>query len=181
MATQEIGVIADKFTAHRDEPFVVFLIGMRVNRALAVRKWLSVAQAMPPMIKVLYEHPEKGFLGGESFFRLFPLATILVSYWRSFEDLERFARSKDDPHLKAWQDFYRTVGLDGSVGIWHETYQIEPGKYEGIYANMPLFGLAAATKQAVPIGKRTEQARARLHQVNHSNNGKPEPLPEAHR
>jgi hypothetical protein len=32
-----------------------------------------------------------------------------------------------------------------SVGVWHETYLVEPGKYETIYANMPLFGLAAAT------------------------------------
>lgn len=123
------------------------------------------------MTKVLYEHPEKGFLGGESFFRLFPLTTLLVSYWRSFEDLERFARSKDDPHLKAWQDFYRNVGMDGSVGIWHETYMVEPGKYEAFYGNMPLFGLAAATKKAVPIGKRTQAARERLH---HPDNGKSE-------
>ena len=41
--------------------------------------------------------------------------------------------------------FNRAIGKDGTVGVWHETYLIEPGKYETIYANMPLFGLAAAT------------------------------------
>jgi hypothetical protein len=139
---------------------------MRVNRTFAFRKWFNVFMAMPPMLSVLYTSPEeKGFLGGESFFRLFPLTTLMLSYWRSFDDLERFARSKDDPHLKPWQDFYRNVGTSGIVGIWHETYQIEPGKYEVLYANMPLFGLAAATKQAVPIGKRLEAARGRLHQA----------------
>jgi hypothetical protein len=39
------------------------------------------------------------------------------------------------------------VGKDGTVGTWHETYLIEPGKYECLYANMPLFGLAAASSQ----------------------------------
>jgi hypothetical protein len=29
-----------RYTAEIDEPFVVFLIGMRVNRLFAVRKWL---------------------------------------------------------------------------------------------------------------------------------------------
>ncbi|MEH2140213.1 monooxygenase family protein [Nostoc sp.] len=27
----------------------------------------------------------------------------LIQYWRSFEDLERFARNSADAHLKAWQ------------------------------------------------------------------------------
>jgi hypothetical protein len=74
---------------------------MRVNRLLAWRKWGSVFGAFPKMIQTLKAHPEKGFLGGEAFFRLFPLTTIMVSYWRSFEDLEHFARAKDDPHLAA--------------------------------------------------------------------------------
>ena len=29
----------------------------------------------------------------------------LVQYWRSYEDLERFARNPDDPHLPAWRRF----------------------------------------------------------------------------
>lgn len=152
-----------RFTAETDQPFVVFLIGMRVNQPWQLRKWMTVASAMPPMLKTLYTHAEeKGFLGAEQFFRLFPLTTIMVSYWRSFEDLERFARSPEDPHLAAWQDFMRQVGKDGSVGIWHETYQIQPGQYECIYANMPSFGLAAATRH-VPVVPRTERARDRIH------------------
>ncbi|MEH2092747.1 MULTISPECIES: DUF4188 domain-containing protein [unclassified Nostoc] len=45
----------------------------------------------------------------------------LIQYWRSFEDLERFARNLADAHLKAWQRFNQAIGADGSVGIWHET------------------------------------------------------------
>jgi Domain of unknown function (DUF4188) len=70
----------------------------------------------------------------------------LLQYWRSFEDLEHFARNPADAHLKAWQRLNQAIGADGSVGIWHETYLIEPGRYEAVYGNMPVFGLAAATK-----------------------------------
>lgn len=157
-------VYPGRFTAQTDEPFVVFLIGMRVNQFWNFRKWVTVARAMPPMLQALYAHPEeKGFLGAEQFFRLFPLTTLMVSYWRSFEDLERFARSADDPHLAAWQNFMRQVGKDGSVGVYHETYQVQPGQFKCIYSNMPQFGLAAATHH-VPIVKKTDRARNRIEQ-----------------
>jgi hypothetical protein len=154
-------VFPGRYTAQIDSSFAVFLIGMRVNQFWSVSKWLPVAQSMAPMLKTLQEHPEKGFLGGEQFFRLFPISTLLVSYWRSFEDLERFARSPSEPHLAAWQKFRQAVGDDGSVGIWHETYLIEPGRYEAFYGNMPAFGLAAATEHC-PIARRGETARARV-------------------
>jgi hypothetical protein len=156
------GVYAGRYTAQMEDSFIVFLIGMRVNRVWDFKKWMATARAMPPMIQELYTHAEeKGFLGGEMFFRFGPLTTMMVSYWRSFEDLERFARSKDDPHLPAWQEFYRNIGNDGSVGIYHETYVIPAGHHESIYGNMPLFGLAAAT-QHVPVTGHQHAARKRL-------------------
>ena len=85
----------------------------------------------------------------------------LVQYWRSFEDLERFARAKDEPHLSAWRRFNKAVGADGSVGIWHETFLVDAGRYEAVYGNMPVFGLAAATQHVPAVGKR-ETARRRL-------------------
>ena len=115
--------------------------------------------AMKPMLETLYKHPEKGFLGGETF--LYSRGVGLIQYWRSFEDLERFARSPEEPHLSAWQRFNRVVGADGSVGIWHESYLVNPGNYEAIYGNMPIFGLAAATKH-VSINGMRETARQRV-------------------
>ncbi|PPS40212.1 DUF4188 domain-containing protein [Chroococcidiopsis sp. TS-821] len=152
-------VMPGRYTAQVDEPFVVFLIGMRINQFFAFSKWIPTAQAMTPMLRTLYQHPEKGFLGGESF--LYWRGVGLIQYWRSFEDLERFARNPADPHLAAWQRFHRAVGNDGSVGIWHETYLIEPGNYEAIYGNMPVFGLAAATQHVTAKGRR-ETARQQL-------------------
>ncbi len=115
-----VQIIPGRFTARTDEPFVVFLIGMRINKPLAVGTWFPTFRAMGPMLKELYQHPEKGFLGGEIF--LYRWGPAIVQYWRSFEDLEHFARNPDDPHLPAWQRFNRNVGSDGSVGIFHETF-----------------------------------------------------------
>src|SRR5579875_2346509 len=135
-------IFPGRFTADTDAPFVVFLIGMRINKPWALHKWVPTAQAMGPMLRSLYQDRESGFLGGEGI--LYRGGVGLIQYWRSTEDLERFARSPQESHLKAWQRFNRAVGKDGSVGIWHETYQVEAGRYEAIYANMPRFGFAAA-------------------------------------
>ena len=55
----------------------------------------------------------------------------------------------------------RELMNDGSVGIWHETYLIEPGKFECVYGNMPVFGLAAAGRHVKAEG-RLAAARDRL-------------------
>lgn len=68
---------------------------------------------------------------------------------------------RDAKHLPAWADFNRRVGKDGTVGIWHETYSVQPGGHEAIYANMPRFGLAAATEH-VPVVGRLDSARGRI-------------------
>lgn len=152
-------VIPGRFTAEINEPFVVFLIGMRINKLFAFSKWIPTATPMSPMLRSLYQNSEKGFLGGETF--VYWRGVGLIQYWRSFEDLERFARNPADAHLKAWQRFNQAIGADGSVGIWHETYLIEPGRYEAVYGNMPVFGLAAATKHVSAMGRK-ETARRRL-------------------
>jgi hypothetical protein len=153
------GVVPGRFTAKMDGPFVVFLIGMRINRPLAVGKWLPTMRAMGPMLRELYRHPEKGFLGAEFF--LYRWGPAVLQYWRSFEDLERFARNPDDPHMPAWQRFNREAKKSEAVGIWHETYLVEPGAYEAIYSNMPEFGLAKAAERVPAVGGR-ETARRRL-------------------
>ena len=139
-------IFPGRYTAQTTEPFVVFLIGFRINRYLAFRKWIATGSAMGPMLKALFADQAKGFLGGETYFSL--RGVMMVQYWRSVDDLERFARSPSEPHLKAWKRFNQSVGSDGSVGIWHESYEASPGHYEAVYVNMPAFGLAAATAHA---------------------------------
>src|SRR5437870_1576643 len=115
-----------KMTAEMDGEFVVFLIGMRINRPWKIHKWLPVFLAMPRMLRELSRHPELGLLGYQAF------PGIIVQYWRSFDDLEGYARG-DHHHLSAWRSFNRRVGAgSGDVGIWHETYRVGPGQYEAV-------------------------------------------------
>ena len=98
------------------DELVVFLIGMRVNRPWSVASWWPVFTAMPRMLRYLEQRPEKGLLG---YHQAFLPAPMVVQYWRSFADLERFARDRDDPHLEPWRQFNRRVaGRQGDVGIW---------------------------------------------------------------
>lgn len=152
-------IFKGRYTAKTDEPFVVFLIGMRINKWWRLDKWVPVASAMGPMLQTLFTHPEKGFLHAEFFVNL--SGPVLIQYWRSFEDLERFARAPSDPHLGPWKAFNQAIGADGSVGIWHETYQVAPDQFECVYANMPAFGLGAAVEHVQAVGRR-ETARLRL-------------------
>jgi hypothetical protein len=140
--SQPAGVAPGRFTARAPGSYVVFLIGMRVNRIFAVRKWMQVANAMGPMLRELHAHPELGFLSSE--FLLNWRGVTQLQYWRSFEALHAYAGNRNASHLPAWAAFNRAIGSDGSVGIWHESYLIEPGHSETIYGNMPPWGLARA-------------------------------------
>jgi len=148
-----------RYTAQIEGDFVVFLIGVRVNKLLAFRKWVPVVRAMGPMVKHLLSHKELGLLHAETF--LYGRGAALVQYWRSFAQLEHFARDPALSHLPAWTAFNKAVGADGSVGIWHETYLVRADQYECVYGNMPRVGLARAGAHAPATGRR-ETARRRL-------------------
>lgn len=141
---------AGRFTAEYDEDFVVFLIGSQVHKPWKVRQWLPVAKAMTTMQREISEHPDIGCLQIENFGAM---RNISVQYWRSFEDLERFARSDEWSHLAAWRSFNKLIRNSGELGIWHETYMVGAGQFETMYGNMPRVGLAAAGRHvAVDAG-----------------------------
>ncbi len=151
-------VIAERMTVDIDGDFVVFLIGMRINRPLAVHKWVPVAMAMSRMLAELRAAgPASGFLGGEG--AGFP---SMVQYWRSFEHLEAYARGRDRAHWPAWVAFNRAMKDDrGTVGIWHETFLVQAGEYEALYSGMPPRGLGRLGR-LVPASGSREAARGRL-------------------
>lgn len=144
---------------NRDE-VVVFLIGMRINRLWQIWRWVPVLAAMPAMIVELVKDPSRGMLSRPRTF-VSGRVILLVQYWNSFEDLERYARDPKAQHLPAWRAFNRKIRDNGSVGIFHETYRIPASDTETVYANMPVFGLAAATS-AVPVTGGRNTAAARL-------------------
>jgi hypothetical protein len=153
-----VSVFSGRHTAHIDGDFVVFLIGMRINRPLRVRSWWPVFTAMPKMIKELEADPSLGMLSARA--GLFYGGPAYVQFWRSFEQLEAYARNPDNEHLPAWRDFNRRVYDNGDVGIWHETFRVQDGAYESIYGNMPRVGLAEVGEHA-PLGS-TSTAAGRL-------------------
>ena len=149
-------VIPERMTALIDGDFVVFLIGMRVNKPWKIHKWLPVFLAMPKMLRELAADPSAGCLGTMT------AGFTIVQYWRSFEALEAYARSRDRRHWPAWVDFNKRVGASrGDVGIWHETYMVAAGKYETVYSGMPPKGLGTAGT-LVPASGRKESARGRI-------------------
>lgn len=127
-------ILPGRWTARSEQDFVVFIIGMRINQWWMIHRWLPLIRAMGGMIRELSLRPELGFLGGKTWFGR---TIVLIQYWRSFDDLERYAKARDLSHVPAWADFNRRIGNDGTVGIYHETYRIGAGQYENVFVNMP--------------------------------------------
>jgi hypothetical protein len=157
----DASVFNGRYTAHLDGDFVVFLIGARINSWRKLLRLGWIGQANSAMYRVLEANPKYGYLGGEAFTRNFFRESINITYWRSYEHLEQFARNQNDPHLETWRRFNREIANDGSFGIWHETYLVKAGNYETVYGNMPRFGLAKATAH-LPMTGRKQTARGRL-------------------
>lgn len=156
---QMADIKAERVAAQIDGDFVVFLIGARINKWWQVRDLMWFSKTMPKMLKELSGLPseETGFLGYQTLSML-----TNVQYWRSFEDLEAYARSKDREHFPEWVEFNRRYNKRrGDVGIWHETYLVKDGSYEAIYSGMPAFGLGRVGALVPATGNR-EAARQRL-------------------
>jgi hypothetical protein len=151
-------VVPGRYTAQMEGSFVVFIIGMRINKLWAVHKWLPVFMAMNPMLQELYRNQSLGFL--EASYHVSWRGVSIIQYWKSFEHLEQYAR-KGVVHFDAWRNFNKKVGTNGDVGIYHETYLVQEGQYECLYNNMPVFGLAKAGSHVPATGNR-ETASKRL-------------------
>ncbi|MFV0460958.1 MAG: DUF4188 domain-containing protein [Actinomycetales bacterium] len=148
-----------RYTVSGSDDVTVFLIGMRVRKPWRVDQWVPVARAFTRMLAYLERTPEAGLLGHEEWFGR---TTLMLSYWRSPEHLQRFAADPDAPHAEPWRIFMRSVGADPVVGVWHETYRATPGNYEVVYLDMPDFGLGKAVGvQRVGAGSSTARQRLR--------------------
>ncbi|WP_096435179.1 DUF4188 domain-containing protein [Alteribacter populi] len=151
-------VYTGRYHAKTDEDFIVFVIGMRINKWRSVTKWWPVLNAMPPMIKELYSNKDHGFLSLETTVNFRTIK--MVQYWRTLEDLLAYAHGAK--HLHAWKSFNTKVGNNEAVGIFHETYAMTPEKYESLYANMPVYGLAKAIG-IQPVTSNTNSAEDRMY------------------
>jgi hypothetical protein len=140
--------INQRMTVKMEGSFIVFLIGIRINRFWKFHKWIPVFFSMPKMLKELSDKPESGFLGAET------SLGVIVQYWKSFEQLEAYAKDRNGLHYPAWKAFNTKIKSNGDVGIWHETYKVQEGEYECIYNNMPRYGLGKVGDLIPAVGKR---------------------------
>ncbi len=145
----------DRVTHAYDGPLAVFLIGLRVHKPWKVGIVQQAATAMPRMIieleqnKAAAERGEAehlGYLGSRSTVHL--MATTMIQYWRSVEDIYAYANAAEHPHRPAWLEFYRVAGADPSaVTIWHET---SPSPSTGPRASTPAPGRSAWPRSPGP-------------------------------
>jgi Domain of unknown function (DUF4188) len=148
-----------RWMARRDRPFAVFLFGMRLNRPGGLRRWLWALRVLRRIQADLAAHPERGCLDGHVYRAGRTL--VAVQYWESFEALDGWARDHRLPHRGPWQRYLREALDDPAVGLWHETYLATPGTWEGVYVNMPPWGLAGGV-EAVEMQSTRGSARDRL-------------------
>lgn len=152
-----------RLTVRREEPFVVFLIGMRVNHWWLLPLVWAVGSSMGRMVRELLADPSHGLLAFESYGGR---TTLMLQYWRSKEDLLRYAHRKESQHVPAWRQWIQRWGK-GAIGIWHETYVATPGSYECVYHHMPAFGLGKVGP-LVPAEGPLKTAAGRLGTTRHA-------------
>lgn len=156
-------------THANDDDIVVFNIGMTIARPHRIDLWWPAFVAMPRMIAELErakraaargEGEDLGFLGATTL--MGRRGPWVVQYWRSTEQLYRYASSADHAHLPAWKAF-NAAGRKhpGAVGIWHETFAVPASGIETLYGNGAQIGLGAATG-TVEVSRRGARARTRL-------------------
>ena len=144
-------IFPGRYTARREGPFILFLIGMRVHRPWAPWEWLPVFSAMPGMMREVAANPDSGFLGAESFISL--TNPLIVQYWKDFDSLLVYAHDRDGKHFPAWARFNREVG---PAVVYTHPWEIDPEspKLPGTHSYVRFFN---------GVGRRTMAAKlARL-------------------
>jgi hypothetical protein len=149
-----------KYTSKPENPFVVFIFGMRINSILYFWLWLPFLFRLIRMVKRLRQYRDSGMMNAHIF--LSGKGLGVMQYWESFDKLENFALDNNDMHMPNNKKYKKSVGKSGLVGIWHETYLVEQDKFETMYYNMPKWGLARATNHHIDVPVIQNEARQRL-------------------
>ena len=131
---------------------------MRANTVGGLARTVPVAAAMGRMLRHLAEHPDAGLLGYQNWFggRQFSSPTGAVP--RTCNGSPPIRPHRTRPLGRSSTGNSRPTA---GVGIWHELYTVRPGDFEGIYSNMPVFGMAAAGEH-LPIGDGWRTSKQRM-------------------
>ncbi|KAI1780610.1 hypothetical protein F4818DRAFT_396255 [Hypoxylon cercidicola] len=131
-----------------DKPIAMFLVGIRSNSALG--RLNPTYRRIQHYMDELYEDAEtnratNGYLGRTPDFLPQDFSSnntlISISYWKTIDDLEAFARRPI--HTKAFMYLVKAQTGDKpqETGVLHEVLYCPPGHWEGIYSNMTPWGL----------------------------------------
>ena len=147
-------------TAEIEGDFAVFITGMRINKYWKIHQWYPNFRDMRKILMSLFSNQEEyGALCAHHAWT--PRGPILIGYFRSVEQLEKFANDPNQPHAEVWARYFKRMKNNGDVGVWHETFVVRSGEYEAAYVYMPsATGLAMGTKH-VPIERRGNLAADR--------------------
>lgn len=154
-------LVDEQVTAELEGGFVVFRLGMRINRLWKVHRWLPILRAGRRLLSEVEASPDTGFLASDSRFGVRTLE--IVQYWRSFEDLRSYALDPDFGHAPSMKRTMDRMEESDDVAIWHETYVVDEGSYETVYYNAPPTGLGkAGTLRSTEGRRRTAAGRLGL-------------------
>jgi hypothetical protein len=133
-------IFRERMAAEMDDGFVIYINGMRLNKLRAFPQWLRANWTVAKMFRRLENDPDSGFLGYTPIF-LGLRKGAAMQYWRSLEDLQRFATDPDGPHVPAWNWYNETADPDGGLGFWAELYVIDGDGFETFFRNVPPIGI----------------------------------------
>ncbi|KAJ3219793.1 hypothetical protein HDU67_009605 [Dinochytrium kinnereticum] len=137
-------VLKGRMASKIEGDFVVFHLGSRVNASFFTDATPAMGEALGKMRRELENSgPEVGYLGGEDYVGNMKdgSMTLSVQYWRSVKHLHDYAQDRSKEHYSPWKMMMESCRKDPRNGIWHETFLVKDGQYEGIYVNMPATGL----------------------------------------
>lgn len=141
-------------TIENDRDIVVFLIGASINKWWLLPISMPIFISMPRMLRELASDPDSGFLGVQNFG-----LGGMAQYWRSLDDLNRYAHDKQKTHRPAWLRYMQKILGNGAAGVWHETYVVRAGDYEAIYTNTPRIGQGRFRPLVPATGERATALR----------------------
>ncbi|KAK0118686.1 hypothetical protein ONS95_007569 [Cadophora gregata] len=138
------------FSGPGKEKIAVMLLGAKSNHPLGMfePRFGKVGSFLRRMTEELNGDPtqDSGFLGQSAVMRKDnngATENITISYWRSIDDVHRFAYGP--AHLAAWRWWNDNVKKLNHIGIMHEVYEADAGMWEGVYVNFQPTLLANTT------------------------------------
>jgi hypothetical protein len=135
-----------------------------MNGDIPSKEFENIGKAFNSMIRELEGDPERfGFYGASPYVSSNQSVDGVVSiqYWRSQEDLNAYAKSGLQKHFPNMIWTAESMKASAQIGIWHESFTVRAGEYEGIYINCPQLLLGKVGKLVRATGK-YRSAKGRL-------------------